>query len=567
MIDDKNINKKETFDSCSQTCEDEKLKAIAEEYDIPTEFAKEFLRIQSILDSLDESENKDIESINDVPKLADKEGKLSRSIFGIDRNITKDACARHMYIVACLKKHEDKFKKAEIDIITESLEAFFDLESKSVSDDCFEMIESNIWPHRVRTLLSMDCKEWAERLIGVVDLADYPTLIKRIKKNKPPTDELLRLIELEMEYYKQLQMDQMIDSFDVEDMKIYFSYLNVIRDIENKLGIGGACIEKQCVEFISKWTPKNIAEYLRENIVGQNEAINMVALSFYNHVKRIAFASEFKQNTFQGKQNVLLIGPSGCGKSEIFRLLKNISPVHITIEDSSSLTAEGFSGLSKSELIESLCNELGGEIESAIIVLDEADKLCRPQFDGSGSNISFDLQGQLLKLLEGDEMIISKNMRINTKNIMIVLLGTFSEIDFDERALGICGFINSDNSNRENNISETVKVKERLKQYGVLSELLGRITYIVRMNRLNDEDYRKIISNNVITKIADFYGFYNDIVLKVDDSAIEEIVAQARECDLGARELQNIIYSVVGRKVMMSDDKCIEITKKDIVQY
>ena len=567
MIDDKNINKKETFDSCSQTCEDEKLKAIAEEYDIPEEFAEDLLRIQSILDSLDENENENTGSVRDVPKFADKGGNLSRSIFGIDRNIAKDASKRHMYIAVCLKKHEGKLKKTEIDIITESLEAFFDSESKSVSDDCFETIESIIWIHRVMALLSMDCKEWAERLIGVVDLAEYPILIKRIKENKSPRDEVLRFIELEMEYYKQLQMDQMIDSFDVEDMKIYFSYLNVIRDIENKLGIGGTCREKQCVEFISKWTPKSIAEYLSENIVGQNEAINMVALSFYNHVKKIVFASEFKLNTLNGKQNMLLIGPSGCGKSEIFRLLKNISPVHISIEDASSLTAEGFSGLSKSELIESLCSKLGNEIESAIIVLDEADKLCRPQFDSSGSNISFDLQGQLLKLLEGDEMLISKNNRINTKNIMIVLLGAFSEIDFDEREHRICGFTNTNNNEEGNNISETVKVKERLKQYGVLSELLGRITYVVRMNRLNDEDYRKIISNNVITKIADFYGLYNDIVLKIDDSAIEEIVAQARECDLGARELQNIIYSVVGRKAMMSDDKCIEITKKDIVQY
>ena len=124
-------------------------------------------------------------------------------------------------------------------------------------------------------------------------------------------------------------------------------------------------------------------------------------------------------------------------------------------------------------------------------------------------------------------------------------LGAFSEIDFEDKRSKVCGFTIDSNVNHKNDMWGTVKIKEKLKQYGVLPELLGRITYTVRLNQLGDNDYKEILLRKVVSATSEFYEFYDDIALDVEDAAIEEVVSQTIKCHLGERELQNIMHCIV----------------------
>ena len=62
--------------------------------------------------------------------------------------------------------------------------------------------------------------------------------------------------------------------------------------------------------------PREIFQYLDKFVQGQNRAKRVLAVSIYNHYKRLrSLEGERKEGTPRlDKSNVLLIGPTGSGK-------------------------------------------------------------------------------------------------------------------------------------------------------------------------------------------------------------------------------------------------------------
>ncbi|MBQ3077862.1 MAG: AAA family ATPase, partial [Clostridia bacterium] len=83
-------------------------------------------------------------------------------------------------------------------------------------------------------------------------------------------------------------------------------------------------------------TPRELKALLDEYVIGQEEAKVVLAVSVYNHYKRIYFGSEGEVEL--QKSNVVLLGPTGVGKTLLAQTLARALKVPFAISDATTLT-------------------------------------------------------------------------------------------------------------------------------------------------------------------------------------------------------------------------------------
>ena len=77
-------------------------------------------------------------------------------------------------------------------------------------------------------------------------------------------------------------------------------------------------------------------------MIGQDEAKKVLAVSVYNHYKRILSGKE--SDVELQKSNVLMLGPSGTGKTLLAQTLAKMLNVPFAIADATTLTEGGLRG-------------------------------------------------------------------------------------------------------------------------------------------------------------------------------------------------------------------------------
>lgn len=166
---------------------------------------------------------------------------------------------------------------------------------------------------------------------------------------------------------------------------------------------------------LKTWRPKEIYDYVHNQIYGQEEAVKAASMLVYNHIRG-------------HKRNVLFLDPTGCGKTEIWRVLGKLYK-NIRIIDSTRITQEGWKGEYKFQNVFDGIEE--DTAENMILVFDEFDKMCEPMY---GSNYSTAIQNELLKFMKGtdieckDDKEKAKIKMINTSKISFVFCGSFESM-------------------------------------------------------------------------------------------------------------------------------------------
>ena len=89
--------------------------------------------------------------------------------------------------------------------------------------------------------------------------------------------------------------------------------------------------------------PSKIKANLDYHVVGQDRAKKAIAVSVYNHYKRIIHQS-YLSDVELDKSNILMIGSTGTGKTLIAQTLARFLSVPFAIADATTLTEAGYVG-------------------------------------------------------------------------------------------------------------------------------------------------------------------------------------------------------------------------------
>ena len=347
-----------------------------------------------------------------------------------------------------------------------------------------------------------------------IDILDEVCSKVNIKENYNNINEEIKLKEIQNKkesyindknikkaYEYKIKETIYLEKINNKNIKNEVTINDIATVINNKTSIPIYEILKNNKKIIS-----NIEKNLKNNIIGQNNAIN----ELINITKRIKLG--YKENKCI---SLLFSGPSGVGKTKLAstyaKLITKGKMIKLDMSefsDSTSLnkflgSSAGYIGYDDNTYVLNTIKDN----PTSVIIFDEIDK-AHPK-----------IINLLYQMLDEGRIKDSKNNTINLNN-NIIIMTTNKGAESKE-----IGFIQNNNKN----------IKELKESFNIA--LLNRIDNIIHFNNLNKQDITKIINNH----ITNLKNKYHNINLNISKNIINELIEQSEYKIYGARKIEKII--------------------------
>ena len=365
-------------------------------------------------------------------------------------------------------------------------------------------------------------------------------------------------------------------------------YKSIVQNPNGSVGICDDCI-KICNEILKQEErkhkkeeklklpkPETIKAELDRYIVGQDKAKEVLAVSVYNHYKRINYAIDMKEK--QGdhkledveleKSNVLMLGPTGCGKTLMARTLAKILDVPFASADATTLTEAGYVGDDVENILLKLIQAADYDIKRAergIIYIDEIDKIARKSENVS---ITRDVSGEgvqqsLLKILESTVASVPPQggrkhpnqecLNIDTTNILFICGGAFVGLEKivekrvnTKRTLGFGSEVKTQSTMKQSEALAKLEPTDLVK-FGLIPEFIGRVPITVVLDDLDENALCRILTeprNSLIKQYKKMFSL-DGVELLFDNTAVSSFAKKAIKLKTGARGLRTILEEVM----------------------
>lgn len=311
--------------------------------------------------------------------------------------------------------------------------------------------------------------------------------------------------------------------------------------------------------------PKEIKTYLDQYVIGQDAAKQYLAVSVYNHYKRLAQKNNDDDVEIE-KSNIIMVGSTGTGKTLLARTIARLLKVPFTIVDATVFTEAGYVGEDVESILSRLLQVADFDVERAergIVFIDEIDKIARKSDNPS---ITRDVSGEgvqqgMLKLLEGSIVNVPPKggrkhpdqdyIHVNTRNILFICGGAFDGIEkkiAQRLNTHTVGYDSVQNAKKidPSNLMQYIEPMD-LKSFGLIPEIIGRLPVLTYLNPLDREALKNILTqpkNSIVKQYVKLFEM-DGVKLTFHPDTLDYIVDKAVEYKLGARGLRSIVEGIM----------------------